>query len=48
MKRIEEDKSNDFLYFIKGFDNLNKGVIPIAHFISSLNISGVILNFENE
>jgi hypothetical protein len=43
MRKIEEVKGNDFLYFIKGFDLLNKGVVPYAHFISALNISGLFL-----
>lgn len=48
MKRIEEVKRNDFLYFIKGFDTLNKGVVPFAHFISALNIAGLFLENEHE
>jgi len=48
MKWIEEIKGNDFLYFIKGFDLLNKGVVPFAHFISALNISGLFLENYHE
>ena len=48
MKQIEEIKGNDFLYFIKGFDLLNKGIVSIAHFISALNISGLYLEKEHE
>ncbi len=48
MKRIEEIKGNDFLYFIKGFDQLNKGVVSFAHFISALNISGLFLEKDHE
>lgn len=48
MKSIEEVKRNDYLYFIKGFDKLNKGVVPFAHFISSLNVSGLILDKNQE
>lgn len=43
MKSIEETKKNDYLYFLKGFDNLNKGFIAYSYFISSLNIAGILL-----
>lgn len=48
MRQIEETKANDFLYFIKGFDPLSKGFVPLAHFISALNISGLFLCTEDE
>ena len=57
MRKLEKLKSFNYLYYLKGFDHLNNGIISKSNFFSALGISGLTLdqqerlllkNFYNE
>ncbi len=48
MKREQKLKNLNFRYYLKSFDQNNRGVIPLCNYISSLGITGYQLQKEEQ